>query len=117
MSLPAGIDPSIPPSGTGCAECDAVDGWWFHLRRCAQCGNIGCCDDSPAKHATAHAQSTGHPFIRSFEPGEAWFWNFETSEMYESGPELAPRSATPRTSPFPAPRGASPRTGRTPCAD
>ncbi|WP_240496190.1 UBP-type zinc finger domain-containing protein, partial [Streptomyces torulosus] len=59
MSLPAGIDPAVPPTGAGCVECDASGGWWFHLRRCAQCGHIGCCDSSPAKHATAHATAAG----------------------------------------------------------
>lgn len=44
------IDPTVPPSGTGCVECDAAGGWWFHLRRCARCGHIGCCDDSPSQH-------------------------------------------------------------------
>lgn len=51
MSAVDGIDPTAPPSGTGCVECEEAGGWWFHLRRCAQCGHIGCCDDSPARHA------------------------------------------------------------------
>ena len=72
--MSADIDPSVPPSGTGCVECDAVGGWWVHLRRCAACGHIGCCDDSPAKHASQHAGDTGHPIIRSLEPGEIWSW-------------------------------------------
>ena len=63
-------------AATGCVECDAAGGWWFHLRRCAQCGHIGCCDSSPAQHATAHCTATGHPVIRSFEPGEDWFWDY-----------------------------------------
>lgn len=42
-----GIDPKIPPSGPGCVECTQTQGWWVHLRRCAQCGHIGCCDSSP----------------------------------------------------------------------
>jgi Zn-finger in ubiquitin-hydrolases and other protein len=58
-----GIDPTVPPSGPGCNECDEAGGWWFHLRRCAQCGHIGCCDSSPSQHASAHADATGH---RSF---------------------------------------------------
>ena len=50
------INPEVPPSGEGCAECLAADppGWWFHLRRCATCGHIGCCDSSPSQHARAH---------------------------------------------------------------
>jgi Zn-finger in ubiquitin-hydrolases and other protein len=85
-----GIDPAVPPSGTGCAECDEVGGWWLHLRRCTQCGHIGCCDTSPAQHATAHSEKTGHPIIRSFEPGEDWFFSYPTQEMYTDGPDLAP---------------------------
>ena len=64
----AGINPSVPPSGDGCVECDATGGWWFHLRRCAECGHIGCCDTSPSQHATAHAKAADHPFIKSYEP-------------------------------------------------
>jgi hypothetical protein len=89
------VDPTVPPSGTGCVECDAVGGWWVHLRRCAACGHIGCCDDSLARHASAHWRETGHPIIRSFEPGEDWFWNFETNEYYD-GP------AWPRPSHIPS---------------
>ncbi|MCX5563176.1 UBP-type zinc finger domain-containing protein [Streptomyces sp. NBC_00038] len=108
MTLPAGIDPSVPPSGTGCVDCDAVGGWWVHLRRCAQCGHIGCCDSSPAKHATAHAKSSGHPIVQSFEPGESWFWNYDSSEMYESGPDLAPPLSHPADQPAPGPAGRVP---------
>src|SRR5215469_9426610 len=83
-----GIDASARPSGNGCAECLAANGWWFHLRRCAQCGHVGCCDSSPAQHATAHFHSTGHPVIASFEPGELWFYNYSTEESFEEGPKL-----------------------------
>jgi uncharacterized UBP type Zn finger protein len=38
------------------------------------CGEVGCCDNSPNKHATAHFHATSHPIIRSLEPGEDWFW-------------------------------------------
>ena len=64
--LPAGIDPSVPPSGTGCAQCLAGEGagWWIHLRRCAQCGNIGCCDTSMSQHATSHSPES--PTIPTF---------------------------------------------------
>ena len=56
----------------GCVECEASGGWWVHLRRCAACGHIGCCDSSPSQHARAHAGGSGHPVIQSFEPGETW---------------------------------------------
>ena len=99
------IDPTVPPSGKGCVECDEQGSWWLHLRRCAECGHIGCCDDSLNRHATAHWQETGHRVIRSFEPGEDWFWDYETNETIE-GPELAPPQSysPPQTSPGPTER-------------
>ena len=102
-----GIDPDAVPTGSGCAECEAGGGWWLHLRRCAQCGHIGCCDTSPAQHATAHNRATGHPFITSFEPGESWFWSFETQEFYD-GPKLAAPRHHPKEQPTPGPAGRVP---------
>lgn len=107
MSEVAGIDPSAAPSGTGCAECLAAGGWWLHLRRCTQCGHIGCCDTSPEQHATAHAKTAGHPYITSFEPGENWFWNYDNEEFYD-GPELAPPAHRPLDQAVPGPSGAVP---------
>ena len=108
MTAAPEIDPLAPPSGNGCVECDASSGWWFHLRRCAQCGHIGCCDSSPSQHASAHAAATGHPVIRSFEPGEAWFWSYATNEFYETGPELAPPDSHSADQPVPGPAGRVP---------
>lgn len=103
-----GIDPDVPPSGTGCVECLATGSWWFHLRRCAQCGHIGCCDDSLNKHATRHYHETGHPIIQSFEPGEDWFYSYITEDIVD-GPELAPPHSHPVTQPTPGPEGKVPR--------
>ncbi len=64
----------LPASVDGCEECLATGGVWLHLRICLQCGHVGCCDDSPNRHATAHEHATGHPIIRSLEPGEEWSW-------------------------------------------
>jgi len=99
-----GIDPAISPSGTGCVECLAGEGagWWFHLRRCAQCGHIGCCDSSPSRHARAHAADAGHPYVRSFEPGEDWFYSFP-DEAYIEGAELTPPNSHPLHQPVPGP--------------
>jgi hypothetical protein len=108
MTTIEGINPSVAPSGTGCAECDAAGGWWVHLRRCTQCGHIGCCDTSPEQHATKHAKATGHPVIRSFEPGESWFWDYPTEQLYESGPTLAPPEHHPENQPVPGPEGRVP---------
>ncbi len=108
MSNPSdGIDPGVKPSGTGCADCEAAGGWWFHLRRCAQCGHIGCCDSSPKQHATAHNAATGHPVIASFEPGEDWFYSYVTQDQLE-GRELAAPRSHPVDQPVPGPRGRLP---------
>jgi hypothetical protein len=102
MNAIPGIDVSVPPSGTGCVECQVHGGWWLHLRRCAQCGHIGCCDNSPARHATAHERSTGHPVIRSFEPGEEWFFHYPSARFFD-GPELAPPTHRPLDQSVPGP--------------
>jgi hypothetical protein len=101
------IDPTIPPSGTGCVECLATDGWWYHLRRCAHCGHIGCCDTSPSQHARQHAASERHPIVRSFEPEEDWFYDF-ASDQFGDGPELAPPNEHPPDQPIPGPAGCVP---------
>jgi uncharacterized UBP type Zn finger protein len=66
----------LPESVEGCAECLAIGGKWLHLRICLECGQVGCCDDSPNRHARGHAHNVGHPLIRSIEPGEDWSWCF-----------------------------------------
>jgi hypothetical protein len=109
MTTIEGINPSVPPSGTGCADCDAAGGWWVHLRRCTECGHIGCCDTSPEQHATKHAKTSGHPIIRSFEPGESWFWDYTSEQLYESGPTLVPPEHHPESQPVPGPEGRVPR--------
>ena len=110
--MTAGIDPEVPPSGPGCVECDEAGGWWVHLRRCAVCGHIGCCDSSLGRHATAHFRETGHRYMRSFEPGEAWFWDYEAETAIE-GPALAPPESHPLDQPAPGPRGRVPLDWRT----
>jgi hypothetical protein len=64
----------VTPSGNGCVECLELGWQWVHLRRCTECGHVGCCDNSRGKHATGHFHSSTHPIIQSFEPGEDWFW-------------------------------------------
>lgn len=103
----SGIDLSAKPTGTGCVECSATDSWWFHLRRCAECGHIGCCDQSPNQHASKHNSATGHPVIASFEPGEHWFYDYRTNEFFEAPPLPAPHSH-PSSQPVPGPAGRVP---------
>ena len=58
----------------GCEKCLATGHPWLHVRICLECRHLGCCDQSPHRHTTAHANATGHPIIRSLEPGEEWAW-------------------------------------------
>lgn len=57
-----------------CEECVKTGDEWVHLRTCQECGVTLCCDSSPNRHATRHAQATGHPVIASAEPGERWLY-------------------------------------------
>lgn len=65
-----------PQSHDGCQGCLALGQTWLHLRMCTECGYVGCCDSSPGHHASQHFHETGHPVMRSFEPGEEWRWCF-----------------------------------------
>jgi hypothetical protein len=80
-----------PPSGPGCEECLRSGSAWVHLRCCATCGHVGCCDSSPNHHARAHFAASGHPLVQSYEPGEEWFWCF----LDEVGFELASDEPSP----------------------
>ena len=73
----------VPPSDDGCHECLRAGGQWVHLRMCQECGHVGCCDSSPNRHATAHYHAGGHPVIRSFEPGEDWFYCYPDDLAFE----------------------------------
>ncbi|HJR53965.1 MAG TPA: UBP-type zinc finger domain-containing protein [Gemmatimonadota bacterium] len=66
----------VAPRTEGCEECLRTGSRWMHLRMCRTCGHVGCCDSSPNRHATSHFRETGHPIVRSAEPGEAWSWCF-----------------------------------------
>ena len=51
-----------PATLDGCVACLAEGrDDWVHLRLCLTCGNVGCCDSSPARHASAHFGEIGHP--------------------------------------------------------
>jgi monovalent cation:H+ antiporter-2, CPA2 family len=76
----------VEPGTLGCEDCLRLGMGWVHLRLCMTCGHVGCCDQSPGRHATAHFDMTGHPLIRSLEPGEDWMWCY----VDEIGMELRP---------------------------
>ncbi len=72
-----------PTTPAGCEECLAQGGHWLHLRLCLACGHVGCCDNSPGRHATAHFHAGGHPLIRSYEPGEDWWFCYVDDLAFE----------------------------------
>ena len=65
-----------PPDADGCRQCLDMGSTWVTLRRCLECGQVGCCDSSPNRHASRHARESGHPLVQSFEPGQDWVWCF-----------------------------------------
>jgi len=71
----------LPEAVEGCEDCLRTGDPWLHLRICLECGRVGCCDDSPNRHASAHSHSSGHPIIRSIEPREDWSWCFPDELM------------------------------------
>ena len=75
---------AVPGDVPGCEECLAQGTRWVHLRMCQGCGHVGCCDNSPRRHATAHFRQTQHPVIRSFEPGEHWVWCYVDEQMFST---------------------------------
>jgi uncharacterized UBP type Zn finger protein len=75
-----------PRTPEGCEECLKSGDTWVHLRLCMVCGHVGCCDQSKNHHATKHVHATGHPLIRSFEPGEDWGWCYLDGVFLEPAP-------------------------------
>jgi hypothetical protein len=74
----------VTPSSSGCEDCLAQGRRdWVHLRVCQKCGHVGCCDSSPGRHATSHFGAARHPVIRSYEPGEDWYWCYDDELLFE----------------------------------
>jgi uncharacterized UBP type Zn finger protein len=88
LELAASRPTGVEPSGPGCEECLLTRGTWVHLRLCLDCGHVGCCDNSPGRHATKHYHRTRHAVIRSFEPGEEWGYCYPDDQVIESLPRF-----------------------------
>lgn len=83
------LQPVEPTSPRGCEQCLASGQQWVHLRLCMSCGHVGCCDSSPGRHATAHARTTGHPVVQSFEQNEDWAYCYpDDAVVAQVGPDL-----------------------------
>ena len=83
----------VTPSAQGCEECLKTGSVWLHLRLCRSCGHVGCCDDSPNRHATAHFRATHHPIIEGYDPPEGWGWCYVDDiivDLPDQTPQLGP---------------------------
>ena len=81
----------LPEEAPGCPECLEAGDPWCHLRICLTCGQVGCCDSSPNKHATAHVHESGHPIVCSAERGEDWSWCYVDEVAFVVGDREAER--------------------------
>jgi uncharacterized UBP type Zn finger protein len=82
----ATVRAGAPRTPDGCEECLAIGSERVHLPLCLGCGHVGCCDQSPHRHATAHFRHTRHPLMRSLEPGEDWGWCYVDELFIEPAP-------------------------------
>jgi hypothetical protein len=82
----------VTPSALGCEECLQIGSAWLHLRLCRTCGHVGCCDDSPNKHATRHFQATGHPIIEGYDPPEGWGWCYVDEVFLDLSDNMTPHN-------------------------
>jgi hypothetical protein len=81
----------VAPSARGCTECLKMGAEWVHLRVCRVCGHVGCCDDSPHRHATKHYRATKHPVIEGYDPPEGWGWCFIDEVIIDLGDNTTPQ--------------------------
>jgi uncharacterized UBP type Zn finger protein len=81
----------VVASANGCEECLKIGARWVHLRICLTCGKVGCCDQSPNRHATKHFHAAGHPVMRSWERGEDWGWCYVDELFFDPMPGPVPR--------------------------
>ena len=80
----------VMPSALGCEECLKIGQAWVHLRLCRTCGHVGCCDESPGRHATKHFHATSHPIIEGYDPPEGWGWCYVDEVMFDLFDRVTP---------------------------
>jgi len=81
---------AVTPSADGCEECLKIGSDWVHLRLCRACGHVGCCDDSPNRHATKHFRATKHPIIETYDPPDGWGWCYVDEVMLDLSEDQTP---------------------------
>lgn len=86
----------VTPSARGCEDCLRLGMTWVHLRLCRICGHVGCCDQSPGRHATAHFHATDHPIIEGYDPPEGWGWCYVDQRVIALPDQTPQRGPIPR---------------------
>lgn len=81
----------VTPSALGCEECLQTGTKWVHLRLCRTCGHVGCCEQSPNKHALKHFQALGHPIIEGYDPPQGWGWCYVDKTYVDLGDRTTPQ--------------------------
>jgi len=81
----------VKPSARGCEDCLRIGSRWVHLRLCRICGHVGCCDQSPHRHATKHFHATKHPLIEGYDPPEGWGWCYVDEVFIDLGEDTTPQ--------------------------
>src|SRR3954453_16532035 len=81
----------VTPSARGCEECLKTGDWWVHLRLCRACGHVGCCGDSPNRHATAHFHAPSPAIIEAYDPPEGWGWCYIDEVFLDLGEDVTPQ--------------------------
>lgn len=78
---------AVTPGALVCRLCEEEGDAWAQLRMCLVCGHVGCCDSSWGRHARQHFEETGHPLMKSIEPGHEWSWCY-VHKVFFYTPEL-----------------------------
>ncbi|MEL7155854.1 MAG: low temperature requirement protein A [Actinomycetota bacterium] len=73
----------VEPTSHNCPVCEAKGAVPVELRVCLECGAVGCCDDTPGRHARAHFEETGHTLIASLQPGATWAYCYHHDAVKE----------------------------------
>ncbi len=81
----------VEPTSETCETCRAIGQEPVALRVCLTCGHVGCCEDTPGRHALAHFEATGHPMIASYERLETWGWCYVHGRYFDPMPGPLPQ--------------------------
>ena len=73
----------IVPSSEGCEDCLRIGGRWVHLRLCLAAATWAAATTRPTSTPRPTGTPRDHPLIRSYEPGEDWWWCYADDLFFE----------------------------------